>query len=325
MKTFFTILIALPFLVNAQGKCVSGDCENGKGYWEDISGFIYNGDFKNGEITGYGTLTYSKSYNYGDKIGKSYMHYPDAINYEGYLDNSLPNGKGILIFKDDFKMEGEFKQGELTSGKVFQPKEIGYILIGNFIDNELQSPGTMEFYNGNKYVGDIKNNLPNGEGTMFYPTKSKDVGYWENGLFLTGNQLGEHNIINLKKDGNSYLIDVKLNGVPVNNMIFDTGAEMISISASYLGALIENGTISESDIIGDMNFRNASGEINTKIVINIKEVIIGSVKIPNVHASVCEECMLKGINLLGLNAIKGLGNIYIDFEKDRIILNQVVK
>tara|TARA_B100000768_G_C11210476_1_gene345781 strand:+ start:11 stop:988 length:978 start_codon:yes stop_codon:yes gene_type:complete len=325
MKSFFTIFLILPFLVNAQIKCVSGDCVNGKGYWKDISGFVYNGEFKNGEITGYGILTYSKSYNNGDEVGKSYMHYSDAISYEGYLENSLPQGKGKIIFKDDFKMEGEFEDGKLISGKIFQPKEIGYILIGDFIDNQLKSPGTMEFYNGNKYVGDIKNNLPNGKGTMFYPTKSKDVGYWEDGNFLTGNQLEEFDIINLKKDGNSYLIDVKLNGVPVNNMIFDTGAEMISISASYLGALVENGTISESDIIGDMNFRNASGEINPHLVINIKEVIIGSEKITNVHASVCEECILKGVNLLGLNAIKGLGNIYLDFEKDRIILNKRVE
>jgi hypothetical protein len=321
MKSFFTILSILPFLVNAQSKCVSGDCDKGKGYWKDISGFIYNGEFKNGEITGYGILTYSKSYNKGDEIGKSYMHYSGAIRYEGYLENSVPQGKGKLISKDDFIMDGMFKDGMLISGKLFTPKTKGYILIGDFIENQLQSPGTIEFYNGNKYVGDIKNNSPNGKGTMFYPTKSKDVGYWEDGSFLTGNQLEEFDIINLKKDGESYLIDVKLNGVPVKNMIFDTGAEMISISASYLGALVENGTISESDIIGDMNFRNATGDINPHLVINIKEVTIGSVKVSNVHASVCEECILKGVNLLGLNAIKGLGNIYLDFEKDRIVLN----
>lgn len=325
MKSFFTILLILPLLVNAQSNCVSGDCDSGKGYWKDISGFVYNGDFKNGEITGYGKLTYSKSYINGDKVGKSYMHFQDASSYEGYIENSSPHGRGKLILNDDTKFEGEFEHGKHISGKVFFPKQTGFVLIGDFVDNQLQSPGTIEYYNGNKYIGEIKNNSPNGEGTMYYPTKSKDVGYWENGIFLTGNQIEEHHIINLKKDGNSYLIDVKLNGVPVNNMVFDTGAEMISISASYLPALIENGTISESDIIGGMNFMNASGEINTEIVINIKEVTIGSVKISNLHASVCEECVLKGINLLGLNAIKGLGNIYLDFEKDRIILNRLIR
>lgn len=83
-------------------------------------------------------------------------------------------------------------------------------------------------------------------------------------------------------------------------------------------------SINKSDIEGDMNFLDASGNINSKLVINIKELTIGSVVIKNVKASICEECVLKGINLLGLNAIKGLGNIYIDFEKDRIILNRFI-
>ena len=173
-------------------------------------------------------------------------------------------------------------------------------------------------------LGDIINNLPNGRGIMFHPTKSNKVGFWKDGRFLTGSSIDSKNIIELTKDGGSYLIDVKLNGMPVNNMIFDTGAELISLSASYLGPLFENGTITESDIVGDMAFLDASGNINSKLVINIKELIIGSVVIKNVKASICEECMLKGINLLGLNAIKGLGNIYIDFEKDRIILNRAI-
>ena len=35
--------------------------------------------------------------------------------------------------------------------------------------------------------------------------------------------------------------------------------------------------------------------------------------------------ILKMVRLLGLNTIKSLGNIYIDFERDRIVLNRSIR
>ncbi len=186
MKSIINIIIILPLLLSAQSNCVSGNCYHGKGYWKDISGFTYNGNFKNGEITGEGKLIYSQSYKSGDKLGrKSYMHIKDAISYEGEVLNSQPNGKGKLIYNDGTVLGGTFKKGDFSSGIYFSPNNVDYILIGDFIDFQLQSPGTIEFYNGDKYIGEIKDNLPNGKGTMYYPTKSKDIGFWKDGIFLT--------------------------------------------------------------------------------------------------------------------------------------------
>ena len=53
---YIIISVFIPFTFLAQGSCVSGDCDNGKGYWKDKSGYTYDGDFKNGKITGYGKL-----------------------------------------------------------------------------------------------------------------------------------------------------------------------------------------------------------------------------------------------------------------------------
>ena len=321
---YIIIAVFIPFTFLAQGTCVSGDCENGKGYWKDKSGYTYDGDFKNGKITGYGKLIYSFEYEDIDGVGKYIYYFHGSKSYEGNLIDGTYEGDGVVIFKNGDKFNGVFRNGRLISGRKYY-KEAAFALVGSFIDNKLQSPGILDFDNGDKYEGEIRDNLPNGRGTMYYPTKSKDVGFWEDGVFLTGSTIESKDIIKLIKDGGSYLIDVKLNGIPVKNMIFDTGAEIISLSASYLGALVENGTIKESDIVGDMKFLDASGNINSKLVINIKELTIGSVVVNNVKASICEECMMKGINLLGLNAIKSLGNIYIDFEKDRIVLNRSIR
>ena len=216
-----------------------------------------------------------------DEVGKNIYYFEGTKSYEGNFINGKYEGDGVLIFKNGDEMRGVFKNGSLISGRMYI-KEAAVALVGNFVENNLQSPGVLEFDNGDKYEGEIQNNSPNGKGTMFYPTKSKDVGFWENGLFLTGSTIDSKHIINLTKDGGSYLIDVKLNGIPVNNMIFDTGAEIISLSASYLGALVENGTINESDVVGEMDFLDASGNINSKLVINIKELTIGSVVVNNV-------------------------------------------
>ena len=323
ITNYIILFIFFPFTLLAQGNCISGDCENGKGYWKDKSGYTYDGDFKDGKITGYGKLIYSFDNEENEIVGKYIYYFRGAKRFEGNLINGTYEAKGVLVFENGNNFDGIFKKGILISGRKYY-EEASYALVGDFIGNDLQSPGVLEFDNGDKYQGDIINNLPNGRGIMFHPTKSNKVGFWKDGRFLTGSSIDSKNIIELTKDGGSYLIDVKLNGMPVNNMIFDTGAELISLSASYLGPLFENGTITESDIVGDMAFLDASGNINSKLVINIKELIIGSVVIKNVKASICEECMLKGINLLGLNAIKGLGNIYIDFEKDRIILNRAI-
>lgn len=56
-------------------KCLEGDCENGKGTYQFDDGSIYSGDFKNGEMDGFGTLeTYKKDYRYIGEWKRSYKH-----------------------------------------------------------------------------------------------------------------------------------------------------------------------------------------------------------------------------------------------------------
>ena len=43
--------------------------------------------------------------------------------------------------------------------------------------------GTETFANGNKYVGEYKNGLPNGKGTFTFASGSKYVGEWKDGKY----------------------------------------------------------------------------------------------------------------------------------------------
>jgi len=48
----------------------------------------------------------------------------------------------------------------------------------------MHGKGTMFFGNGDRYVGEFKNDQYNGEGTYYYSNGSKLEGIWKNGVYL---------------------------------------------------------------------------------------------------------------------------------------------
>ena len=85
----------LPVLsFGAEGKCITGDCVNGKGVVEYPDGAQYSGEFKEGNRHGSGALV--------SENGK---------RYEGGWTNDLQNGQGTLITLGGEKYVGEFKDG----------------------------------------------------------------------------------------------------------------------------------------------------------------------------------------------------------------------
>lgn len=146
-------------------------------------------------------------------------------------------------------------------------------------------------------------------------------GRWSKGQCINCQSAVKSNInrIPLRKVNGVYLIDAIINGVLVENMIFDTGAGEISISPSFLFASINNGDLTESDILEGRNYINASGDVNFAVRVNLREVKVGNKIIENVEASICETCEGLSINLFGLNAISKLGdNIKIDFKNGEL-------
>ena len=84
----------------------------------------------------------------------------EGINpkYKGEIKNREPNGRGIKIYPNGYKMEGRFKDGYLNGqGKVTKP-------------------------DGRKYIAELKNGSPNGIGTEYFPGLGKYNGEWEKGL-----------------------------------------------------------------------------------------------------------------------------------------------
>ena len=146
------------------GKCVEGDCVNGKGTFEFTNGDKYVGEFKDGLMYGQGTMTYS----YGNV-------------YVGEFKDGWENGQGTYTFDNGTKYVGEFKDG-LMYGQGTMTYDDGSKYVGEWKDAQLDGQGTYTYGDGSKYVGEFKNYSYDGQGTLTYGDGSKYVGEWENNM-----------------------------------------------------------------------------------------------------------------------------------------------
>ena len=74
--------------------------------------------------------------------------------------------------------------------------------------------------------------------------------------------------------GGSPIVTVSLNGCVISDFIWDTGAEMTSISVLEFLNLQKNGKISKNDYVRTMRFGDATGGVSENEVYRIKEVTI---------------------------------------------------
>lgn len=127
------------------------------------------------------------------------------------------------------------------------------------------------------------------------------------------------NEIRMSKESGVYKIPIIINGVKMYT-IFDTGASLISISNTEASFLYKQGTLTESDFEGSVNFQDATGGISTGTIINLKEVQIGNIILRNVKASVVNNNSAP--LLLGQSALSKFGKISIDYGKGILIFEK---
>lgn len=195
MKIIPIMIIALCFLntsCNQKGECISGDCENGYGTMKFDTG-IYEGEWKNGKMEGKGTFYWKeKAKHVGEFKNNEINGYgtkttENGITYTGFWENGKLNGTGILIDPRGCYYEGEFKQ-TIANGKgkmIMNLPELKWEweYIGEIKENAPEGKGIMTFPNKTKYVGEFKRFKPFGEGVLYNPDGSiMKKGRWdENG------------------------------------------------------------------------------------------------------------------------------------------------
>jgi len=173
---------------------------------------IYYGNWNhNGEMEGYGIyylndrqIVTEGIWNKGNIVfGRIFLTNGDI--YEGEMKNSIPDGKGKLIFsKNNEKYIGDFKMGEMTgqgtfifddnteysgyiengvfNGKGKMKWENGTEYTGDFVDSTLCGEGTITNIQNEKYEGNFDKNEFNGEGTYYFNNGDIYKGNFEYGI-----------------------------------------------------------------------------------------------------------------------------------------------
>jgi aspartyl protease family protein len=111
-------------------------------------------------------------------------------------------------------------------------------------------------------------------------------------------------------------IPMKINEQELS-FVFDTGASSICISTLEALILIKNGTLNQSDVIGQNPYMDANGNVSVGVRFNLKTVQIGNRELKNVEATIIEnpraEC------LLGQTVLSRFGKYTIDNQNNEII------
>lgn len=116
-------------------------------------------------------------------------------------------------------------------------------------------------------------------------------------------------VIQMTKKGGIYTVPCKVNGLNME-FIFDTGASDVSISLTEALFMIRHGYLKEENILGNVQYSIANGDIAEGTSIIIDEIEIAGIKLTKVKASIIHET--NSPLLLGQSAIQQLGKYSID-------------
>lgn len=136
-------------------------------------------------------------------------------------------------------------------------------------------------------------------------------------LLVTGISLNSfcQTTIKMKRHGNVFILPCKVNGL-ILKMIFDTGADDVSISLTDAQFMMKNGYLSKSDIVGTQSYKTANGDIAEGTKIIIRKITFAGLELTNIEATI----MPNGDAplLLGQSAIRKLGKILLDPDNNTL-------
>lgn len=139
----------------------------------------------------------------------------------------------------------------------------------------------------------------------------------ERNLDQTDNHSSRATVIPLEDGNGVYYINVKVNDVPMR-FIFDTGASSISMSETEAAFLYKQGTLTEEDFQGEVNFQDAKGEVTQGLVVKLRKVQVGDRILRNVEASIVPNQYAP--LLLGQSVLQKFGKLAIDNRNKQLII-----
>ena len=126
--------------------------------------------------------------------------------------------------------------------------------------------------------------------------------------------------VDLRKEHNTLLIDVRINGKPIRTMILDTGAS--SVSLPFLFAKDLGITPGDTDPV--VQVQMADGKIVDAWKMNLDSVQVGEFIVNDVEAIVLPESLHAAPALLG-NTFLGNFTFEVDPDRGKLILSRLTK
>ena len=165
------------------------DTYHGKGKISYKDGSYQEGNFKNGFLNGKGIWSYSDgAFHKGNFIdgvinGEGEYKSSEGDIYVGNFKDGLAHGKGKQTYAEGDIYEGDFLKGELTGfGKLSYSNGDSY--EGNLIRGLKSGKGTYNWkLRKEKYIGDWKEDLRDGEGTNSWPNGESYTGQFKSDLY----------------------------------------------------------------------------------------------------------------------------------------------
>lgn len=124
--------------------------------------------------------------------------------------------------------------------------------------------------------------------------------------------------VKMIKENGVYYVPITVNGLNLR-FVFDTGASSVLISSAEAAVMYRQGLITQDDILGQTQMKDASGNISTGTIVNLKTVVIGGITLQNVEASVVDN--MQAPLLFGQSALSKFGKVSIDYDKGFIEFN----
>lgn len=124
--------------------------------------------------------------------------------------------------------------------------------------------------------------------------------------------------IPIERDGNDYLVRVRINQTITVPFVLDTGAEELGIPLDVALTLMRAGALTQSDFIGKARYTMANGSEGVQERVVIHEVQVGNHKATDVTATVSP---VAGPPLLGESFLSKFGKVTIDYNRLVLILS----
>ena len=125
--------------------------------------------------------------------------------------------------------------------------------------------------------------------------------------------------IPLVKMSGGLIAPVVINNALKLNFIVDSGASDVSIPADVSERLVRANTVTQSDITGNRNYKNADGEVFQSKTFVIRSLKIGNIEAPRVQAKVSPS---NAPPLLGQSFLKRFKSWSIDNSTQELILER---